>query len=199
MRWDRYLLQVGEPLGDLGQLCHQLRARTNRPGLGRCPGPQLRAPRPSSPVLRSLLRGHLGDRAADMHLPAQRVPGESHRGIGRRRQVGPFSGVVVGVERDPDGVDALAQHRTGHRSAGLDGREHHGVRLGDAGLFGVVDPVVQQRKPAIGQPVHIEVAAAVLLHRPVLDPHRGEAVDGAFSINHGITVRRGVGVGEFRS
>lgn len=59
----------------------------------------------------------------------------------------------------------------------------------NAGLLGLVDPLVQQCQPAPGQPVDVEIAAAVLLHRSVLDPHCGQSlgVRPFVAFNHGLT------------
>ena len=37
--------------------------------------------------------------------------------------------------------------------------------------FGIADPLAQQRKPAVVEPVRVEIGAAILLDGSVLDPH----------------------------
>src|SRR6202011_3315429 len=79
-------------------------------------------------------------------------------------------------ERDSILVDALAQHRAADRSSGVHGGQYHRVGLGDPGPLGITNPLAQQRKPTIVEPVDVEVRATVFLDGAVLHPHRGEVL-----------------------
>ena len=54
--------------------------------------------------------------------------------------------------------------------------KNHGVGLGNPSLLSVSDPPPQQRQPAVGQPIDIEVGTAVLLLREILDSHVRQAL-----------------------
>src|ERR1700691_228697 len=106
-----------------------------------------------------------------MELPVQQVPGEGRRRIWRRGQLVALGRVVAGEEGDSVFVDALAEHRRADRSARLDGGQPHSVGFGDAPALSFANPSAQQGKPAIVEPIDVEVGAAVPLPGSVLLTH----------------------------
>ncbi len=106
-----------------------------------------------------------------MELPPKLVPGKGRRRVGRRRQFDTFIGVIVGEKSDPRLVGALAQHRSTHRPARRDGGQHHSVGLSDSSAFRIVNPLAEQRKPTVLQPVHVQIGTAILFDRSVFHSH----------------------------
>jgi len=99
-------LEIGEPL-------LQLLARPERSALIRCPGAQLRDPRPGREVRVRLRGADRVGRPLESHLRLELRPPERQGYVVARRDLAALPRQRVGVEDEPVRVDALEQHDPG--------------------------------------------------------------------------------------
>ena len=112
---------------DLGELLHQRLPTLYRLTLCRRPSPQLTVTRARRKVrIGFFLTGAL-DGATDRHLPVKFIPREQHRGLITLIERSRFAALVVGVEHQAVGIDALHQyHSLAQPLVGLLGGQHAG-------------------------------------------------------------------------
>lgn len=98
-------------------------------------------------ILHYLEGAHLLHPAGHMHLTVERMPGEEQTDAGIAFQLLRLATPHVGVKDHPLGIVVLEQHSAlPGLTIGIDGRHHHGGGIGQFGLTGLRQPLLEKRQ-----------------------------------------------------
>jgi hypothetical protein len=130
-----------------GGLLQQLGARLERPRLLARPGADAAFARAGGEIGVGIAAGNLRHRAAQAHLPAQRLPVEQRRRLRVGGELDALGALAVGVKHQPGFVELLAQHgaQVG-QAGGVDGGERDRLGVVDLGLGRLGEPQAEKRE-----------------------------------------------------
>src|SRR5690606_11251517 len=132
---------------ELGDARLEHGALRQRARLLRCPGADLRKPRPGREIGVRLFRRDRARLSLDAHLAEQAFPVEAERGMGIRQQLLTLPALEVGIEDEAAALYSLQQHDPARRPPlGIDRRQRHGVGVGRLRFPRLVEPGLELRE-----------------------------------------------------